>query len=80
MIKTNNLYFDTAATTPLDLRVADYMHEINKDIFGNPSSIHQVGQKSHNIIERSRKKISELLQHTLSGTLNYPKEPSEKKK
>ena len=61
MIKTNNLYFDTAATTPLDLRVADYMHEINKDIFGNPSSIHQVGQKSHNIIERSRKKIAELL-------------------
>lgn len=61
MIKTNNLYFDTAATTPLDLRVAEYMHEINKDIFGNPSSIHQAGQKSHNIIERSRKKIAELL-------------------
>ena len=40
MIKTKNLYFDTAATTPLDLRVADHMHEINKDIYGNPSSIH----------------------------------------
>ena len=58
MIKTKTLYFDTAATTPLDLRVADNMHEINKDIFGNPSSIHQVGQKSHNVIERSRKKIN----------------------
>ena len=55
MIKTKALYFDTAATTPLDLRVADNMHEINKDIFGTPSSIHQVGQKSHNVIERSRK-------------------------
>ena len=31
MIKTKNLYFDTAATTPLDLRVANHMHEINKD-------------------------------------------------
>ena len=61
MIKTKNLYFDTAATTPLDLRVADHMHQINKDIYGNPSSIHQTGQKAHNIIERSRKKIAELL-------------------
>ena len=61
MIKTKNLYFDTAATTPLDLRVANHMHEINKDIYGNPSSIHQTGQKAHNIIERSRKKIAELL-------------------
>ena len=33
MIKTKTLYFDTAATTPLDLRVADNMHKINKDIF-----------------------------------------------
>ena len=30
MIKTKTLYFDTAATTPLDLRVADNMHKINK--------------------------------------------------
>jgi len=61
MIKTKNLYFDIAATTPLDLRVANHMHEINKDIYGNPSSIHQIGQKAHNIIERSRKKIAENL-------------------
>ena len=61
MTKTKNLYFDTAATTPLDLRVANHMHEINKDIYGNPSSIHQTGQKAHNIVERSRKKIAELL-------------------
>ena len=62
MIKTKNLYFDIAATTPLDLRVANHMHEINKDIYGNPSSIHQIGQKAHNIIERSRKKIANILQ------------------
>ena len=61
MTKIKNLYFDTAATTPLDLRVANHMHEINKDIYGNPSSIHQTGQKAHNIVERSRKKIAELL-------------------
>ena len=56
MIKTNNLYFDIAATTPLDSRVSNHIYEINKTIYGNPSSIHREGQKSHNIIERSRKK------------------------
>lgn len=58
-IKT--FYFDSAATTPIDLDVIELMHEINLNYFGNPSSIHQQGQKSHNIIEKSRKSIAQLL-------------------
>lgn len=54
-------YFDVAATTPLDERVAILMHEINLEFFGNPSSVHQFGQKAHNILEKSRKKISSIL-------------------
>ena len=61
MINNNQLYFDIAATTPLNHEVADHIHEINKNIYGNPSSIHQIGQKAHNIIARSRKKIATLL-------------------
>jgi cysteine desulfurase len=60
MIK-KNLYFDIAATTPLNSEVTSHMNEINQTIFGNPSSIHQIGQKAHNIIERARKKIANLL-------------------
>ena len=60
-LKGNNLYFDVAATTPLDLEVIEEMHEINKINFGNPSSIHQFGQQAHNVLERSRKNISTLL-------------------
>ena len=59
-IKT--FYFDSAATTPIDLEVIKLMNDINLSYFGNPSSIHQQGQKSHNIIEKSRKSIAQLLQ------------------
>ena len=55
------LYFDIAATTPIDRDVANLINTINLENFGNPSSIHSFGQKSHNIIEKSRKKISEIL-------------------
>ena len=60
-MRKQHLYFDTAATTPIDSKVIDLMHKINIESFGNPSSIHSIGQKSHNIIERSRIKISEIL-------------------
>ena len=58
MIQNNHVYFDIAATTPIDELVSNHMHEINKNIYGNPSSVHQLGQKAHNIIARSRKKNS----------------------
>jgi len=61
MTDKNPLYFDIAATTPLDIEVANHINEINQTIYGNPSSIHQIGQKAHNTIERARKKISNLL-------------------
>ena len=61
MIPDNNLYFDIAATTPIDPRVVNHINDINKSIYGNPSSIHQSGQKAHNIIERSRKTIASVL-------------------
>ncbi len=56
----NRIYFDNAATTPMDTEVKRYMCEI-MDIFGNPSSIHQEGRQAKTIIEKSRKSISKLL-------------------
>ena len=58
-IKT--FYFDSAATTPMDKKVIELMHEINLGYYGNPSSIHHEGQKAHNIIEKSRKSIANTL-------------------
>ena len=58
---SKRIYFDLSATTPIDNDVADYMHDLQKDIYGNPSSIHREGQSSKAIVEKSRKKIAKAL-------------------
>ncbi|MEQ8323946.1 MAG: cysteine desulfurase family protein [Vicingaceae bacterium] len=55
------VYFDNAATTPIDPEVAEVMCELLKSNFGNPSSIHSFGRETRAIIERSRKQIASFL-------------------
>lgn len=55
------VYFDNAATTPMDPRVVDAMIPCMRETFGNPSSIHRFGREARAIIEKSRKKVAELL-------------------
>ena len=56
-----SVYFDNAATTPLDPVVLEAMLPYLQDHFGNPSSIHTHGRKVKSAIEQSRKKIADLL-------------------
>ena len=53
-----NIYFDNAATTPIDSRVVDAMIPILKENFGNPSSIHSNGRIARSVIEKSRKQVA----------------------
>lgn len=55
------IYFDYAATTPIDKRVFDMMMPYFSDSFGNPSSIHRWGQKAETAIEEARAKIAKVL-------------------
>ena len=55
------IYLDYAATTPIHPDVAEYMYEILKSDFGNPSSIHHYGRKAKMIIEKSRKTIANYI-------------------
>ncbi|GAB1448683.1 cysteine desulfurase family protein [Bacteroidota bacterium] len=55
------VYFDNAATTPVDPEVIDLMAELMKSDFGNPSSTHAHGRKSRTLIEEVRKKIAHYL-------------------
>ena len=55
------VYCDISATTPIDIDVIDLMNDINKNIYGNPSSVHKYGQKSHAIIEKARIQIANNL-------------------
>ena len=57
----NNLYFDIAATTPLDSNVSELMNKIQQTAFGNPSSIHQFGQKSRSLVETARRQMAKSL-------------------
>ena len=56
-----NKYFDICATTPIDEDVLKFINNSNQSIFGNPSSIHEFGQKSRTIIEKSRIKIADSI-------------------
>lgn len=55
------VYFDNAATTPMDPEVIKAMHEVMINHYGNPSSIHQEGRQSRTLIERARKSVAGLL-------------------
>lgn len=55
------VYFDNAATTPIDEQVFDAMKPFMLEHYGNPSSIHSHGRRVRTAIESSRKKVADLL-------------------
>ncbi|EMB89743.1 putative aminotransferase [Streptococcus mutans NMT4863] len=55
------IYFDNSATTlPYPEAIKTY-EEVATKIFGNPSSLHQLGGQSSRILQASRQQIAELL-------------------
>lgn len=60
------VYFDNAATTPLDKEVLEAMLPVLQNEYGNPSSIHGHGRTVRTLIEESRKKVATLLNVTPS--------------
>lgn len=60
------VYFDNAATTPLDKEVLEAMLPVLQNEYGNPSSIHGHGRTVRTLIEESRKKVAALLNVTPS--------------
>jgi cysteine desulfurase len=55
------IYFDNAATTPLDPAVLETMLPYLTEKFGNPSSIYSYGRENRMAIEQSRKTVARLL-------------------
>lgn len=56
------VYFDNASTTPLLPEVKEAMHDVVDNIYGNPSSIHELGRRSRILIEDARTLIASGLQ------------------
>lgn len=55
------IYFDNAATTPLDPEVFKAMLPFFTEKFGNPSSIYSYGRETRMAIESARKSVAKIL-------------------
>ncbi len=55
------IYLDYSATTPVDEQVVQAMEPYFREIFGNPSSVHQEGQKARLAVEESRSTVARFL-------------------
>ena len=60
-MRLNRIYFDNAATTPVDPRVAETMMYFMVENFGNASSLHADGNRAREVLDISRKTIADSL-------------------
>lgn len=55
------VYFDYNATTPLDAAVREAMLPFLTEIWGNPSSVHHIGQKARSHLDDARDRAAKVL-------------------
>jgi cysteine desulfurase len=58
---SRKIYMDYSAGKPVDPRVTDAMLPFFNTHFGNPSSVHTLGQQAKQALEKSRESITELV-------------------
>ena len=54
------IYFDHAATTPVDKKVLEEMLPYFSEKFGNPMSVHSFGQEALEVIDSAREKVADF--------------------
>ena len=64
------IYFDNSATTKVDDSVLDTYQKVSQNIWGNPSSLHNLGEKAFHLLEQSRQQIADLL-HVKSNEIYF---------
>ncbi|MCH5376131.1 MAG: aminotransferase class V-fold PLP-dependent enzyme, partial [Planctomycetes bacterium] len=57
----DTIYLDNNATTRLDPRVAESMHQCNLARYANPASQHQAGRRARRVVETAREQIAGIL-------------------
>ncbi len=55
------IYFDNSATTKVYPEVLTTYTKVSEAIWGNPSSLHKMGENAYNLLEQFRAQIAELL-------------------
>jgi cysteine desulfurase len=61
MDQSKYIYLDYAATTPMDPRVIEVMNKHFKESYGNSSSLHSMGQKAAQTLNKSREIVASLI-------------------
>ena len=61
MLKKPKIYFDHAATTPIDPEVLEAMLPYLKEKYGNASSLHSFGQEAKAAVEQARDQLANFL-------------------
>ena len=60
-INKDTIYLDNAGTTKVSPEVKQAMLPYFDEIFGNPSSLHSVGQKAKEELEKARQTVANCL-------------------
>ena len=55
------IYFDNSATTKMAPEALETYSQVVTKIWGNPSSLHKLGDRAHGLLEASRKQVADLL-------------------
>ncbi|MBD3407722.1 MAG: aminotransferase class V-fold PLP-dependent enzyme [Candidatus Lokiarchaeota archaeon] len=57
----DEVYFDYQSAKPVDPRVLDYMLPYFSEKFGNPSTLHNIGDKATEALKKSREQIARFI-------------------
>ena len=55
------IYFDNSATTKMAPEALETYSQVVTKIWGNPSSLHKLGDRAYGLLEASRKQVADLL-------------------
>jgi cysteine desulfurase len=56
------VYLDYSATTPIDPNVIKDVSKYMSEVYGNPSSMHEVGRKAKRYLDNARKRVANILE------------------
>src|SRR5699024_11383976 len=61
------IYLDYAATTPTSDEALHVYNKVSQSLYGNPSSLHDIGSKAQHLLQSCRRELSSCLNGSENG-------------